>query len=65
MSTTLLLFLIAFAALVVVFADSAMQWSLRLILDEDFGYSRANAEKGEAAAAETGPLRKRQKAKAA
>ena len=65
MSTKLLLFIVAVAAPVVVFADSAMQWSLRLILDEGHSYSRANAETAEAAAAETAPGSSMGKAQAA
>ena len=64
MSTTLLSFIVAVAAPVVVFADSAMQWSLRHILEEDWGYSRAKAETAEAAA-ETAPASQIRKAQAA
>ena len=63
MSVSSLLIIVAIAAPIVVFADTAMQWSLRLILDEGFDYPRAKAEVAEAAAAETEPAE--QKAQAA
>jgi hypothetical protein len=50
MSVSLLLIIVAIAAPIVLFADSAMQWSLRLLLDEGFDYSRVKAEGAEAAA---------------
>ncbi len=53
MSLTLLLFLVAIAASVVVFADSAMQWSLRQMLNGGLDLPRAkSAEAPEPAAAE-------------
>jgi hypothetical protein len=52
MSVTLLLFLVAIAATIVFFADSAAQWSLRLILDEGLAYPRPKAEVAKKAAAE-------------
>jgi hypothetical protein len=65
MSATLLLFIVAIAAPVVVFADSAMQWSLRLILDEGLDYPRAKAEVAETVAAEKTHASQTGKAKAA
>lgn len=65
MSATLLVFLVAIAAPVVLFADSAMQWSLRLILDEGLGYSRARPEVAEAAATEATPAPRTENATAA
>jgi hypothetical protein len=53
MSASLLLFIFAIAAPIVLFADTAMQWSLRLILDEGLDYSRAKAEAAEKAAPES------------
>ena len=55
MSVSLLLFVVAIAAPIVVFADSALQWSLRLILDEGLDYPRAKAEVAERAAPESSP----------
>jgi hypothetical protein len=49
MSVSLLLFVVAIAITVVLFADSAAQWSLRLILDEGFEYTRVKAESPDAA----------------
>jgi len=51
MSVSLLLFIVAIAAPIVLFADTAMQWGLRLILDEGFDYPRPKAEGEEAAPA--------------
>jgi hypothetical protein len=65
MSATLLIFIVAIAAPVVVFADSAMQWSLRIILDEGLDYSRAKAEVAETAATEGTPASQTAKVKAA
>lgn len=50
MSVSLLLIIFAIAAPIVVFADTATQWSLRQILDEGLDYPRAKAEVTEAAA---------------
>lgn len=55
MSVTLLLFLVAIAATVVFFADSAAQWSLRLILDEGAYLPRTKAETPPAEAPEGNP----------
>ena len=65
MSVSVLLFVVAIAAPIVVFADSAMQWSLRLILDEGLDYSRAKAEVAEAAATAETPASRTTKSKAA
>jgi hypothetical protein len=55
MSVSSLLIIVAIAAPIVVFADTAMQWSLRLILDEGLDYPRAKADVKETAAAEEAP----------
>lgn len=55
MSLSLLLFLVAIATPIVVFADSAAQWSLRLMLDEGLDYPRAKAEAPEPAPAADAP----------
>lgn len=52
MSVSLLLFLVAIATTVVLFADSAAQWSLRLILDEGHDFPRLKAESADAPAAQ-------------
>ena len=65
MSATLLLVLVAIAVPAVVFADSAMQWSLRLILDEGSNYSPAKAAVAEATATEGTAASNAAKAKAA
>ncbi|MDA0204795.1 MAG: hypothetical protein O3A53_08230 [Acidobacteria bacterium] len=56
MSVSSLLIIVAIAAPIIAFADTAMQWSLRLILDEGFDYPRAKAEVAAAAAAEREPI---------
>ena len=55
MSASLLFFIVAIAAPVVFFADSAMQWSLRLILDEGADYHRTKTEVGEPGSAGEAP----------
>ena len=55
MSVSFLLFIVAAATAIVLFADTAAQWSLRLILDEGLDYSRAKAEVAAAAKAEKAP----------
>ena len=50
MSVSLLLIIVAIAAPIVLFADTAMQWGLRLLLDEGLDYSSLKAEVAEAAA---------------
>lgn len=53
MSVSLLLFLVAIATTVVLFADTAAQWSLRLILDEGYDVPRLKTEGADAPTAET------------
>lgn len=55
MSVSFLLFIVAAAAALLLFADSAAQWSLRLILDEGLDYPRAKTEVAAAAKAEQTP----------
>ena len=62
MSVSLLLFLVAIATTVVLFADSAAQWSLRLILDEGVDYSRSKAGVAEEPASEATPASRTAKA---
>jgi hypothetical protein len=50
MSVSLLLWIVAIAAPILLFADTAMQWGLRLILDEGLDHPRAKAEIAETAA---------------
>jgi hypothetical protein len=55
MSVSLLLFIVAIVAPVLLFADTAMQWSLRFILDEGRDYPRTQAQGADEAAAEGAP----------
>jgi hypothetical protein len=55
MSVSLLLIIVAIAAPIVLLADTATQWSLRLLLDEGLDLPRAKAEAAEAAADTNAP----------